>query len=172
MQTSRLTLLPCTLAHVEALIVGPQVFEQAFGLRVIDGYLEFPEALTFTREQLQAGAPPEWWSHLFIHTADKALIGLGGYVGVPDPNGQVEIGYGIAPAYRGQGYATEAAQAMITNAFAHDSVQTVIAHTLAEQNASVQVLTKCGLRVVDTIESPEEGNIWRWAITRSEYTKQ
>src|SRR5690606_7639420 len=99
-------------------------------------------------------------------------IGLGGYVGVPDPNGQVEIGYGIAPAYRGQGYATEAAQAMINNAFAHDSVQTVIAHTLAEQNASVQVLTKCGLRVVDTIESPEEGNIWRWAITRSEYTKQ
>ena len=169
MQTARLTLLPCALAHVEALIAGPQAFEEVFGLRVIDGYLEFPEALAFTLEQLQAVATPEWGSHLFIHTIDKALIGLGGYVGAPDANGQVEIGYGVAPAYRGQGYATEAAQSMIDNAFAHTEVQTVIAHTLAEPNASVQVLTKCGLRVIDTIESPEDGKLWRWAISRDEY---
>lgn len=167
MQTARLTLQPCAIAHVEALIEGPQAFEKAFGLRVIDGYLEFPEALVFTWEQLQAVATPEWGSHLFIHTTDKALIGLGGYVAAPDENGQVEIGYGIAPAYRGQGYATEAAQALIDNAFAHGEVQTVIAHTLAEPNASAQVLTKCGLHVIDTIENPEDGTLWRWAIRRT-----
>jgi hypothetical protein len=49
MQTARLTLMPCTIAHVEALIEGPQAFEQAFDLCVIDGYLEFPEALAFSQ---------------------------------------------------------------------------------------------------------------------------
>jgi ribosomal-protein-alanine N-acetyltransferase len=170
MQTARLTLQPCTTAHLEALIEGSETFEDAFGLCVIDGYLEFPEALPYSLELLKSDTvPPEWLSYLFIHTADKALIGLGGYVGAPDANGQVEIGYGIAPAYRGQGYATEAAQAMIDNAFAHTEVQTVIAHTLAEPNASSHVLTKCGLRVIDTIESAEDGKLWRWAISRDEY---
>jgi RimJ/RimL family protein N-acetyltransferase len=172
MDTQRLTLQPCTRAHLEALISGPQTFEQAFRLRVIDGYIEFPGALEYSLEQLQTGAvSPEWWSHLFIHTADQAVIGLGGYSGSPDSEGQVEIGYGIAPSYRGQGYATEAAQALIHHAFAQDTVQVVIAHTLAEPNASTQVLTRCGLRFVDTIEHPEDGVIWRWAITRDEFGK-
>jgi hypothetical protein len=41
-----------------------------------------------------------WWTYLFVHTKDKMLIGSGGYKGKADDAGVVEIGYGIAPAYR------------------------------------------------------------------------
>jgi [ribosomal protein S5]-alanine N-acetyltransferase len=105
LETSELTLDLCTLAHVEQLIAGPADFEQTFGLRVIDGYLEeaSTSALYYWHKQLDGQhAPDMWGTYLFIHRADQALIGLGGYKGAPN-DGTVEIGYGVAPAYQGRG---------------------------------------------------------------------
>jgi ribosomal-protein-alanine N-acetyltransferase len=44
------------------------------------------------------------------------LIGRLGFKGKPE-HGAVEIGYGIVPAHRQQGYATEAGQVLIARAF-------------------------------------------------------
>ena len=59
-------LQPASLAHIEALIAGDEVFAVEFGLRVIPGYLAFPEALEHTRKQLAEGMDPNWWSHLIV----------------------------------------------------------------------------------------------------------
>ncbi|MFN8531432.1 MAG: GNAT family N-acetyltransferase [Anaerolineae bacterium] len=163
--TSRLVLEGCTAAHIEALIAGSEVFEKQFGLRVMEGYLEFPEALPHMLKDLGSGGP--WASYLFIHPIDHALIGLGGYKGAPDSAGMVEIGYGIAHAYRNQGYAAESAQGLIDFAFRQPAVQKVWAHTLAEDNASSHVLKKCGLRVIEELNTPDDGPLWRWEIVRS-----
>lgn len=58
------------------------------------GYLEFDGALASSLDALEAGMPAQWWTHLFVHAADRALIGIGGYTGPPE-NGTVEIGYGF-----------------------------------------------------------------------------
>lgn len=166
-QTPNLTLAVCTLPHLEALIDGEHTFEAQFGLKVIEGYIEFPGALEWMRKQLRAGADPAWWSYLVIHTADRALIGLAGYKGQPDAEGRVEIGYGIAPAYRGRGYATETAQGLIDHAFAQAGVLKVWAHTLAEANASFHVLQKCGLEKIAELDDPDDGAIWRWQILKA-----
>ena len=74
----------------------------------------------------------------------------------------VEIAYGIAPDFQGQGYATEAAQAGIGFAFSCEEVRVIRAHTLPTPNASTRVLLKCGFQRKGEIVDPEDGLVWRW----------
>jgi RimJ/RimL family protein N-acetyltransferase len=166
LRTERLLLVPAQTAHLQSLIDGCSAFDGLYNA-VADGYLEFPGTLEYALEQLQSGTTqPEWATHLFITNDAPTLIGLGGYHSAPDGNGVVEFGYGIAPAYRGNGLATEAATALIDHAFEDQTVRVVIAHTLALSSPSTRVLIKVGLLPVTEIIDPEEGPIWRWEIRR------
>ncbi len=166
LRTDRLLLVPAQIIHLESLIAGQLAFEGLYG-SVADGYLEFPGALEAALEHLKSGEhQPAWASHLFIYPEDDRLVGFGGYHSAPNADGVVEFGYGIAPAYRGKGFATEAAQALIDQAFADAAVKIVIAHTLARSSPSARVLIKSGLLPVTEIIDPDEGPIWRWEIRR------
>ena len=105
---------PVTLAELEAYQRDPGEFGALLGSAVPTGWPEFPESIEFTAGQFREH--PEqapWWMQLFL--VDHALVGSGGFVG-PPVEGVVEIGYEIAPEFRGRGYATAAAQAMIDRA--------------------------------------------------------
>ena len=67
----------------------------------------------------------------------------------------VEIGYGILPSYEGNGYMTEAVQAMTRWAFAQQDVDFVEAETDPDNRASQRILEKCGF--VPTGKTGEEG---------------
>jgi [ribosomal protein S5]-alanine N-acetyltransferase len=167
LETASLSMIPITLHHVEKLIEGSAAFESAYHMPVSDGYLEFPEVLEFWRTEMQDDpSGDEWGTYLIIHRADHALIGLGGFKGAPDAQGRVEIGYGIATAYRGKGYATEAAQAMVDFAFGHPDVASVIAHTMPNENPSTSVLQKVGMVKIGETIDPEDGLLWRWQVNK------
>ncbi|MBX3413892.1 MAG: GNAT family N-acetyltransferase [Pirellulales bacterium] len=167
--SARLAIIPATAEHLERLIEGEAAFHAAFGWRVVDDYNEFPEALVFSLNHLKARqVEARWWTQLFILTETAELVGLGGYKGAP-VEGVVEIGYAIAPQYREQGLATEAARVLIARAFAEPVVSRVIAHTLAEPNASNRLLQRCGLKLAGEIVDPDDGPIWRWEIDRAAY---
>jgi RimJ/RimL family protein N-acetyltransferase len=70
------------------------------------------------------------------------------------------------PSFEGQGYATEAAAALVAYAFATPRVAVVRAHTLPTANASTRVLAKCGFGQVGTVVDPEDGTVWGWERTR------
>jgi RimJ/RimL family protein N-acetyltransferase len=95
-----------------------------------------------------------------VHRATHAVIGGCSYKGPPDADSVVEIAYGLDPAYRGQGYATEAARALVTFAFESGKVRRVRAHTLPNPNASTHVLTKCGFEKLGEVIDPEDGLVW------------
>ena len=95
----------------------------------------------------------------------QSIVGSGGFAG-PPVDGEVEIGYEIAPEFRNQGFATSAVQALLGKAFSAESVQFVVAHTLAERNASNGVLTKLGMTFVAELANEEVGKVWRWRIQR------
>jgi [ribosomal protein S5]-alanine N-acetyltransferase len=152
---------PLTLAQVALLIDAPERFPAEFGLVVVPGYLEFPEALPATRDALVSGVPPEWFSHLIV--ADDEVVGLGGYTG-PPAGGTVEIGYGVAPERRGRGHATAAVRAWVAGAAAA-GVTTVVAHTLAADSPSTSVLRRCGFTRTAQLTDPEEGPVWRWELS-------
>lgn len=157
-----LVLLPASAAHLAALIDGDAWFERAFGIEVVPGYVEFDGALRHALDQITAGGvDPRWMTHLFIHREDFALVGLGGYKG-PPANGTVEIGYGIAPSYRGRGLATAAAGSLVEIA-RRRNVDRVIAHTLARSNPSTRVLRSLGFRRIRELRDPDVGPVWRWS---------
>ena len=60
-------------------------------------------------------------------------------------------------------------QQLMDFAFTHVEVQAVSATTLAEPNASNNVLQKIGMKFMNEIDDPEDGKLWRYQITRSEY---
>jgi len=55
--------------------------------------------------------------------------------------------YAIAPAYQRQGYASEAAQAMMDYAFRELRLKRIIATTSYENTASIGVMRKLGMRI-------------------------
>jgi RimJ/RimL family protein N-acetyltransferase len=81
------------------------------------------------------------------------VIGELGWKGGPGPDGTVEIGYGVAPRYRGQGYATEAVTGFVGWVRGRHDVQSVVAETLADNLASRRVLEKCGFTVTEAIDA-------------------
>lgn len=66
----------------------------------------------------------------------------------------VEIGYVVAPAYQGKGFATEAVQACIAELF-RMGFRHVIAGFFQENIASCRVMQKCGMRKIDLEEDIE-----------------
>jgi [ribosomal protein S5]-alanine N-acetyltransferase len=171
MQVARVKLLPHTLEHVRALVEGSDAYERRFGLPVADGVRDFltgPEVSEAFLERLRAAKESDPWKDGFglVHVADGLLIGLCSFGGPPSQEGMVEISYGIAPSYRGRGFATEAAQMLVARAFNDDRVRAVQAHTLPEHNASTRVLEKGGFTLREELMHPEDGLIWRWQLQR------
>ena len=71
------------------------------------------------------------------------------------PNGSTEIGYGISEEYQGQGYATDAVNAVVAWVLQQHKVCCVEAEAEADNLASIRVLQKCGF--LPTGEIGEEG---------------
>lgn len=157
--TLRLTLLPVTPLMKLAMQSSPAAFADLVGVRLPQGWPEFPEAFGDCTE-----IPYPWHGYLFIRRDEPQLVGNGGFVGPPDSDGSVEIGYEIAPAFRNSGNATEAAAALMQLAFANGAT-TVVAHSLPWPNASTAVMQKLGMQFVADIASPA-GNVWRWQVER------
>jgi RimJ/RimL family protein N-acetyltransferase len=156
-------LLPATVEHLVALQSDPSVFGRLIGSAVPEGWPEFPESIGFTLDRLREHPDEgDWWMHFFL--AADALVGSGGFVGPPQ-DGVVEIGYELAPAFRGNGLGTAAAAALVEKARATGAATLVIAHTLAHDNPSTGVLRRLGFRWVRELVDPEEGPIWRWELT-------
>ena len=97
--------------------------------------------------------------------ATRRLLGSGGFA-APPAERTVEIGYEVAPEFRGQGFGTAAARALVERAVASGDVDHVIAHTLPGPNASTGVLVSLGFEHVADQEDPEVGTVWEWRWTR------
>lgn len=74
---------------------------------------------------------------------DHTYIGDLGLKG-PARENTVEIGYGVLPEHAGNGYTTEAVQAMTQWVFGNPDVVFIEAETEPDNQASLRVLEKCG----------------------------
>ena len=169
-ETERLQLIACNKMHFETLLKSEQDFADLLDAKLADDWLAFPESVPFAQKML-ADNPQilRWGMYVFLYKPENTIIGTGGYKGIADENGMVEIGYAVASGFQNRGIATEAALAMIKNAFSYSFVNMVDAHTLAEENASVKVLQKCGMRKIGEKSDPEDGQIWHWRVLREEF---
>lgn len=167
MSPSRLRLVDGTLELLSAAIEGRGALEALLGVPVAEDWEGFPDALPILRASHEKNPEGQRWGSLFfIELEARTLVGFGGFKGSPSPDGVVEIGYAIAPAFRGQGLATDAVAQMVQRAFADVEVRAVDAHTLGHDNPSTRVLQKAGFQKIAEIEDPDEGPIWQWRLER------
>jgi len=169
-ETKNLRLIGCNSEILKAGIDGNENLETLLAVHVPDNWSEFGKTyLEYSLQKLTENTEESGWLTFFpIHKQDNKLIGSGGYKGKPTEIGTVEIGYEIAPGYRNKGLATEMTEALISNAFKDNRVKTVIAHTLAQENASTKILINFGFEKIEEINDPDDGLIWKWELKRIE----
>jgi len=167
-QTKNLRLIQCDTKILKEAISGNENLSIELGVTVADNWTEFGVGvLEYSLNKLSEDEKESgWWTYFPIHKQSNRLIGSGGYKGKPTTEGTVEIGYEISSDYRNRGYATEMTMGLVENAFKNNSVNSILAHTLGQENPSTKVLKKCGFEKVEELNDPNEGIIWRWELNR------
>ena len=141
-ETRRLTLTVATRGEMEQIITATEDKDLKKAYReMLQGCLEHPDQWN-------------WYAIWLITRRDGAHIGDLSFKGL-QPDGSVEIGYGINPAFWGNGYATEAVAAAVRWALEQPGVTRVEAETNPHNGASQRVLEKCGFTPTGTVG--EEG---------------
>lgn len=146
--TRRLTLVPFSLDLLRlALAHNRDALEERLSARVLPRWAADGERFLSDAIQVLEADPASWpWrAYLIMHTTDRAVIGSAGFKGPPDRDGTVEIGYGIVPEYRRQGYTFEAVQALVGWAFGHPEVKRITAQCDDSNAGSIRILEKLGM---------------------------
>jgi RimJ/RimL family protein N-acetyltransferase len=175
LETARLLVRSFTLADLEAV---HQLLD--IDLREADFGSEGPQTLSARRQWLQWTIlsyeeltklyQPPYGDRAVVLKQSNQLIGACGFVPCLAPFGQLpsfssaresaitygystEFGlfYAIAPTYQGQGYATEAAKALIAYAFGELKLQRIVATTTHTNAASIKVMQKVGMRIAKNL---------------------
>jgi len=133
--TDRLALEPVSPEQAQRIIAGEST-ELSTGVG-------WPHADTLDglRMALRGGHAPGW-----LVTLDGVVIGDCGLHGDPDPQGQVEIGFGLAEAYHGHGYGTELVAGIVGSLAAHPEIKRITGRTVPGNIASQVVMERAGLR--------------------------
>jgi RimJ/RimL family protein N-acetyltransferase len=102
----------------------------------------------FLRATASLGDQRPFGFYRITRLGDRKAIGGIGFKGRPQGS-CVEIGYGLAPSARGQGYAAEAVTSLLAIA-AEQGLTKVIADTTLDNVASQRTLIRAGFRLVRT----------------------
>ena len=106
---------------------------------LLDGYAAAQEARGFS-------------SWALVERASGDVVGDVGF-GLFEPTGDVELGYTLARAVWGRGYATEAAAACLAAGLVHLDVERIVAVADAENTPSHRVAARLGMVRKGTVEA-------------------
>ncbi len=113
-------------------------------------WITFPEEAgrRFFADQanLHPDVPGTWFQIAIQLREDARIIGDLGFHAPRDQPLQAEIGFTPAPAYQGQGYATEAIRCLLDYVFGKLGKHRVTATTDARNAAAARVLERVGMR--------------------------
>lgn len=144
--TPRLELLPLSLRQLESLLENIESFERKTGYVYLGEPLVPPISTIF---QNQADLLIKDPNNMIYHTVwmiarkkDRTILGSILAKNHPNSLQQIEIGYGLSPAFSGKGYMTEAVIAFTSYLRSLPDVLEVLAQTLKTNIASHRVLEK------------------------------
>jgi aminoglycoside 6'-N-acetyltransferase len=104
---------------------------------------------------------PGGWVQFSVEERDSGkLVGDVGLSLAEDEPGVIKVGYTVAPAFQGRGYATEAIAALVAYAFDALGADVVRAYASAENVASLRVAEKVGMRLIERIEHRHADEVW------------
>ncbi|MBM7170001.1 GNAT family N-acetyltransferase [Streptomyces sp. G44] len=105
---------------------------------------------------------PEWGLYAVVRAEDGLAVGGMGFHGPPDEEGCLEVGYDLAEAARGRGYATAALRALSAWALDRPGVTSLLGLADPENTASQGVLTRAGY-----VRLADRGTAWAYGTRRA-----
>lgn len=169
--TERLRLSPASVDELNALIAEDKYgFERLLGASAPDPIEPPPETgdvLVWFRDTLAddpAIAP--WFFRWIVDRVEGRLVGSAGFSGYPDTGGTLLMGYSVYPWAEGNGYASEAAAALVRWALAQPPVQAVRATIPPRHVASQRVAANAGLTYRFDMTTEDDGTVQVWEIDR------
>ncbi|HEY7478569.1 MAG TPA: GNAT family N-acetyltransferase [Actinomycetota bacterium] len=120
-----------------------------------------PEGVRAEIVEMTSRVPGEPGGWVQLTVEDRAEGRLVGDVGLcPLEEGVIEVGYTIAPEFQGRGYGTEAVRALVDYAFDVLGARVVRAYADAGNAASIRVMEKAGLRLIERFTGNDEDGAW------------
>jgi len=164
----RIKLKNCDEHLLKLILKGDDFLAEELKINIPNNWTEFGEPIfNFSLDILNKNPDAvAWLTYLPILIESNTLIGSCGFKGVPDSDGNVEIGYEVAMDFRNNGYATEIVGMLKKIAFNEIKVNGVIAQTLADNIPSISVLKKWNFKFVEELEYEEEGKVLKWILNR------
>lgn len=145
LKTARLTLYPVAWADADELHrmwTSPEVRRFLFDGQVLQ-WSQTRAMIERGRQLYEREGAGLWVARC---RRDQLAIGFAGFWYFREPP-ELELVYGVAGQYWGQGYATEAAGAILAYGIDVLGLKRIVASTDAGNQASIRVMTKLGMRV-------------------------
>jgi len=148
LETEHLLLRPFSLELIDAALANDHKLYEDIG--VVPNH-EWPErdlleALEFFRSELLCHGVTGFGSWIVTNKRNE-IIGSAGFIGRPD-GGAVEIGFGIIPSMRKNGFCKESVLALVDWAMGRCQANRIVAHCEVDNAGSAGVLTSCGFQQV------------------------
>lgn len=164
LETPRLRIIPLTLEQLQQYIRADNSLETA--LQIQESFRTISPDLQEALEQtILPNVADTSKNYLFatlwtiILKEENRMVGDLCFVGEPNADGEIEIGYGTYEGYRQRGFMTEAVDGMIGWAKKQPHVRAMIASTEKNNRASSSVLEKNNF-----VQSGETDTLLHWRL--------
>jgi ribosomal-protein-alanine N-acetyltransferase len=164
LKTARLRLVAITAAMLKADEAADGSLARILGAEVTADWPPEhwePHVYHFIQKQYEDEPRTRGWHRYVLLTEERESVlrhTLIGAVGAfPKLEGDAEIGYSTIRSYQRQGYATEAARALVEWLLTQKDVMSVSAQTYPSLPESIKVMERCGLTYVGPGE--DEGTV-------------
>jgi predicted acetyltransferase len=148
LESNRLKLIPMNLQGLKDSIRSKEKLEREIGLNLDEASL-YDKMKKIYQKKIDkiSKNPKEYLYYTYWQIVDKEnnlIMGSIAFKGTPNFEGEIEVGYGLSPNYRGYGYMTEALKELVNWAFNDHNVnvKSVLASTLKDNTASQNVLVR------------------------------
>ena len=160
--TERTILVPVDVGIIGVLSGGET--KQCYGYEHNDEWPEddLREAFPTFEELLKKNGNDGFNLWLIIEKACNLIIGSAGYIGKPDDEGNVEIGFGIIPSKRRKGFCYESVKALLKWGLEHEEVNCIIARCDKTNITSKKTIIKLGFEYFS-----EDDNLLTWKYYHS-----
>lgn len=167
-QTFRLNLLPLSYDQLQKYIKNDQSLEKELNLKDSTRSIS-PELIEALQQTILPNVADPAKNYLYstlwtiINRAERQMVADLCFVGEPNSEGEIEIGFGTYEQHQGHGYMTEAVTGMIKWVREQAGVKSIFAQTEMGNFASMSVLQKNGFV---QLSSGEKLSSWRLDLNK------